>query len=402
MNLRDCVFSNDIASWIFEKAGEGTYLVGGYVRDCLIGRSSSDLDFAVNSDPASIARRTARRFRSTLIELEPGTCYRVVIKQNITLDFSRLKRDIITDLRQRDFTVNALAWSPRSGLVDPDSYLDDLRKGLIRTPETSNLTADPLRMLRAYRFSAQLGFRIDASTRAFIRNHADLIVNSAKERITYEILALMCSSNINYSISCAINDNVIHYILGTSRNKLLKNKKNLSIIEQIVEFLGNYRKYKRFLKSLQMPVNQQVTRFGLLRLYILSRDDPRNYRLLRFSKQNMRILRSLYIADQSSMNRLGMHKVCNLYMNSHDTITESVLLFMLNRKKRDTKYMEMAIKFRRLNDRPLLSGYEIANILGHENSRMIGLIKRELLRNRLLGKVRNRPQARQWILSNFT
>jgi tRNA nucleotidyltransferase/poly(A) polymerase len=383
-------------------AGKGTYLVGGYVRDCLTGRPSSDLDFAVPTDPEDLANRTARRFRGTVVELEPGLCYRVVVRRSIFIDFSRLRGRILNDLKRRDFTVNALAWSPESGLIAPQEYIDDLKHKKIRAIHTSNLTDDPIRMLRAYRFAAQIGIKIEASTRSFIRKNAGLIVYSAGERITEEMIKLICAEYYFNAISYAVFDNVLHYILGVYRRNLLSNIRHLPILENTIENLTRYPKYKRFLRTLDEFTNQNITRKGLLMLYFLIRKRPGNGFHLKLSNKNTGILNIMHHADSASQKRLSKGQVCDIFLQSQGAIPESALIMMMNKKKRDRKYMDLAIKFIRLVDNPVISGYGIAEMTGNEKKYLVGKIKRELLRERFLGNIRTKNQARRWILSNFT
>ncbi|NEQ55707.1 MAG: CCA tRNA nucleotidyltransferase, partial [Leptolyngbya sp. SIO3F4] len=100
------------------------------------------------------------------------------------------------DLQRRDFTINAIAYHPQSDrLIDPLNGIDDLRQQTLRMVSRENLAEDPLRLLRAYRQAAQLGFAIDNKTRRTIRELAPLLQNIAAERIRHELDALLSQPN---------------------------------------------------------------------------------------------------------------------------------------------------------------------------------------------------------------
>ncbi len=138
------------------------YLVGGYVRDWLQGRTSHDIDFAVAGDAVKLARRAADRMGGAFVLLDQERCTaRVVTRgedgQRLFIDFARLQGDdIIADLSKRDFTVNAIAVvvadteSPPQ-IIDPYDGQHDLRLGLVRAVSQTAFRDDPLRTLRAVR-----------------------------------------------------------------------------------------------------------------------------------------------------------------------------------------------------------------------------------------------------------
>lgn len=181
-----------------EERGERVYLVGGWLRDYLLERKSSDYDFAVGGEAISLAREVAFSLSSSFFILDPERdCARVALKEKdqlIWLDFSRLKGgNIEDDLRQRDITINALAvdLSSPEHIIDPTGGLEDLSAGRIRLVSEANLINDPLRSLRAFRLAAQLGFKIDPNSLALIHQHSFLITRSSEERLRDELLSLL-------------------------------------------------------------------------------------------------------------------------------------------------------------------------------------------------------------------
>ncbi len=177
------------------------WLVGGLLRDALLGRPLRDVDLAVQGDPAKAARLLAAALKSKVFPLDKkrGT-YRVVQTQkglSRVFDFSKLQgKSIEQDLQRRDFTVNALAlplerlFKPgdwRRDLLDLAEGQKDLKARRIRLTNPSVLKDDPLRLLRAFRFSAELGFSITPETLSAVEKSRALIRKSAAERVREEL-----------------------------------------------------------------------------------------------------------------------------------------------------------------------------------------------------------------------
>ena len=171
------------------------YLVGGAVRDALLGRKGTylDLDFVVPEKSVETAQKIANHHQAGFVVLdEARQIARVVFPQG-TLDFALQEGATLDkDLRRRDFTINAIAYNFRQQkAIDPLGGIQDLQQGIIRMVSSENLQDDPLRLLRAYRQAAQLGFEIDDSTRKQIRLLAPLIKNVAAERVQSEFNYLL-------------------------------------------------------------------------------------------------------------------------------------------------------------------------------------------------------------------
>ncbi len=181
------------------KKGEEVYLVGGAIRDLLLGRPlGKDLDFVVQGEGKELAAAVAEETGGHAFPLDEsfGT-WRVILKKGkkrTELDFSLLQgKDIYDDLRQRDFTINSIALNLEEifnretlDFIDPLSGVSDLRKRILRANSEESLRQDPLRMLRAFRFSSTLRFSVEDETLRMIQRNKDLILRSAWERIRNE------------------------------------------------------------------------------------------------------------------------------------------------------------------------------------------------------------------------
>lgn len=184
-------------SWPFtlDWLPDSAFLVGGSVRDALLGRHSDylDLDFVLPSGVVEIARTIARHHKAGFVLLDADReIARVVFPQG-TADFARqVGSTLEADLWRRDFTVNAIAYNPQlDRFVDPLQGCVDIEKRLIRMVSAENLAEDPLRLLRAYRQAAQLGFHLEPETQATIRSLARALRRIAAERVQSELNYLL-------------------------------------------------------------------------------------------------------------------------------------------------------------------------------------------------------------------
>ncbi|MGD9496835.1 MAG: CCA tRNA nucleotidyltransferase [Armatimonadota bacterium] len=176
--------------------GHAAYLVGGAVRDLLLGRPVSDWDVAGHG-MIELARRFAHAQHLRLVLLhEDFPTARVILHPRDPqgfVDLVELRAPTIEDdLRARDFTVNAIAWDVRGAdhLVDPTGGLADLQRGIVRSPSREVLVSDPLRALRAFRFAAELGFVIEPQTGGWLAELAPRVWEVAGERIGQELTRL--------------------------------------------------------------------------------------------------------------------------------------------------------------------------------------------------------------------
>ena len=166
------------------------WLVGGAVRDVLLGREVHDWDVVVERDAILLARATADRLNADVYVLEAELDMARVLVDNTMIDFARLRdTNLDLDLAGRDFTINAMAidLSQPERVIDRFNGQDDLEEGIIRAISETALTHDPVRMLRAVRQSASLAMAIDPQTAAWITSHASLIVHSPGERVRDEL-----------------------------------------------------------------------------------------------------------------------------------------------------------------------------------------------------------------------
>jgi tRNA nucleotidyltransferase/poly(A) polymerase len=171
--------------------GEEAWIVGGAVRDELLGRPLVDLDIACR-EPEAAARRYARRSEGAPFPLsERHGAWRVALSDERTVDFTPLPNGIHEDLATRDFTINAIARPLEGGEpLDPFGGLGDLDRKTLRAVAPGIFQEDPLRLLRAVRLEGELGFRLDAETQRLVQASAGLVTKPAGERILAELVRL--------------------------------------------------------------------------------------------------------------------------------------------------------------------------------------------------------------------
>ncbi|MGB9870932.1 MAG: CCA tRNA nucleotidyltransferase [Anaerolineae bacterium] len=195
----------NIVRQIASERGVRVWPVGGGVRDLLLGRPVHDWDFAVDRDALGLARAVADRLGGAFYPLdEERDTGRVVVRREgrrVELDFARLRGpDLEADLRDRDFTINAIAVGPEGELIDPTGGLTDLQARLVRAVGPHAFDQDPLRMLRAVRIVAELGLRLEVRTAQWIMERAGQLPRAAPERIRDEFVRLFNARSVAYHL----------------------------------------------------------------------------------------------------------------------------------------------------------------------------------------------------------
>ncbi len=195
----------------FEASGFEAYAVGGCVRDCLLGKTPHDWDLTTSALPNEI-KDIFKDYKTIDTGIKYGTVILVIDGKNIEIttfrsdgDYSdnrhpssvSFSKNLEDDLRRRDFTVNALAYSPSRGLVDVVGGSRDLKSRIIRCVGDANVRfkEDSLRILRALRFSATLGFSIDPDTIMAAFACRRLLFNISSERISAELNLMMMAND---------------------------------------------------------------------------------------------------------------------------------------------------------------------------------------------------------------
>ncbi|MEM7108629.1 MAG: HD domain-containing protein [Bacteroidota bacterium] len=235
MNYRSTLDANSIFAIVSEESdrlGLQTYVVGGWVRDMLIGRPSKDLDFVCIGSGISLANAVAKRVDTKLnVFKNYGTAMLRIHDWEVEFvgarkeSYRRNSRKPIVedgtledDQNRRDFTINAMGIGVTSAdygkLIDPFNGRADLKNNIIRTPLDPDITFsdDPLRMMRAIRFSSQLNFDIEAATYEGIIKNAARIEIVSKERITDELNKIILSPVPSYGFKLMFQSGLLERV----------------------------------------------------------------------------------------------------------------------------------------------------------------------------------------------
>lgn len=197
---------------VIQNAGFEAYVVGGCVRDAILGREPHDWDITTSAKPEEVKALFNRTIDTGI---EHGTVTVMIDKEGFEVttyridgeyEDSRHPKEVIftpslkEDLQRRDFTINAMAYNDTDGLVDIFGGMEDIKSGVIRCVGNAmeRFTEDALRIMRAIRFSAQLGYVIEENTKKAITALAPNLKNISVERIQVELLKLITSPHPDY------------------------------------------------------------------------------------------------------------------------------------------------------------------------------------------------------------
>lgn len=248
----------------FERAGRELALVGGPVRDAFLGRSTNDLDFTTDATPDEIlaivkpiaeAHWDIGRQFGTIGAKIAGETVEITTYRADSYDGESRKPEVVFgdslegDLTRRDFTVNSLALRlPRLELVDPSGGIEDLLAGVLRTPSApeQSFGDDPLRMMRAARFAAQLGFDVEEGTLSAMSALAPEIDRISAERVRDELSKLLSTRSpargIRLLVDTGLADRVLPEVpaLRLERDEHHRHKDvyehSLTVLEQAIDY----------------------------------------------------------------------------------------------------------------------------------------------------------------------
>ena len=209
MNIKDIIINNPVLSKLLkvsseEKFGE-IYLVGGFVRDHLLGLSSNDIDLAVQKNTNLFSLKVAKIFNARIISSQFNT-YKIK-NNNIKIDIAGFRKEsyycpgslpeisftnkIEDDLSRRDFSINSIASSLKNfnlgKIIDPLNGVQDIQNNILRINHTLSFSDDPTRIFRAIRYSNKYDIKIDNLTEKYIHKHKKFIKNLSGKRIVNEL-----------------------------------------------------------------------------------------------------------------------------------------------------------------------------------------------------------------------
>jgi tRNA nucleotidyltransferase (CCA-adding enzyme) len=389
-SLKRKILGDEYNAAIFKRQKGNAYLVGGYIRDLLRGVYSRDRDFIISKDRGSSVRDIKRKFGGKAIQFKKGNMIRIAVKKEITLDFSQMEGTLFEDLSKRDFTINAMAWSPEEGLIDFFHGVQDLNRLIVRSVAKENILADPLRMLRAYRFAAEIKGKIEIKTRNIVKMFSHHIKDISSERITLEMFHLLNSEHAARHLNLALSDGLLGIII------LLKNYELHSNIESITKsensiFTVLPQKIKVRLKKL---FSQNITYKGLLCLEMLikSSESPDNINtLLQLSNKIRKRIQLVHKA----LGTFSQKKpdLFNIFMLAQEASVDALII------SNKTELLREYYRFQKIWKGGLLSSEEIRELSGVDEGAELGKIILKVKREQFEGKIRTKAQAVKYLKS---
>jgi len=382
--LKKIILSDKYNAIIFEKGRrKNVYLVGGYVRDLLRGSHSRDRDYIISGNVISLVKEIKDRIGGTIVTFKKGGTTRIATKNGLTLDFSKPAGTLNEDLSKRDFTINAIAWSAHEGIIDLSDGIDDIQKKRVRVIKKENFIDDPLRMIRAYRFAAELNGYVEKGTRRLIKILNNNIKETSSERITLEIFQLL---NLNYSakhLKTALSDGLLKNIFFISSNKLDKNIKQISLFEKLT--LNEL--HPIFKVKLKEIISQNLTYKGFLCFALLVKDISKKKYMNKKVKFSKKIDKRLNLIQRGIGEKIIKGKSFDIYMKSGYATID--VLILKNRIDCLPDYK----RFIRIWNKGIMSSEDVMRYSGIKTGENIGSIIKEVKRAQYEGRVRSKDSG---------
>lgn len=382
--LKKIILSDKYNSLIFNRGRRrNVYLVGGYVRDLLRGCHSQDRDYIVIENIKSLVKEIKDRIGGTIVTFKKGGTTRIAMKNGLTFDFSKPLGSIEEDLSKRDFTINAIAWSPHKGIIDLFHGIDDIQNKKIRVIRKENIIDDPLRMIRAYRFAAEIEGYVEKGTRQLIKILNNNIKGTSSERITLEIFQLLNQNHSSKHLKTAISDGLLNNIFLTTSKVLAQNIKQISLFEKLtLNKLSSTFKVK-----LKEIISQNLTYKGFLCLALLVKDYRKDNYMNHNMKLSKKIIKRLTLIQSGIGKKIIKGKSFDIYMNSKDATIDILIL------KNRIDLLKDYKRFLGIWKKGILSSEDVIRYSGINSGENIGTIIKEVKRAQYEGRVRTKASG---------
>ena len=367
---------------------KGSFLVGGYIRDIIMGRMKKeiDIDIVVPSNAIFIGQKISNKFNGKFIILDKARKVVRIIFNQISIDIaSQISPTISEDLKSRDFSINSIAFLfDKKCLIDPVNGINDIQKSFLRTYSKINLKEDPLRILRCFRFVSDLNFKIDSNLENYLKQYKANLRLVAHERINSEIQRIVRGNNAIESILLIQKLNIFE----------LENF-NVDIISIDLKKI-NYQKLTQLEKQKFLPLfflSQILDDISLLKLKF-NKVEMLQIKLLR--KWNL-ILREKNISEINELERFQLH-------SELEDILPAFIFYLP-----ETLHLNWLKRWRDENDKlfhpsNLISGDVIKKYLKINDGPLLGKLLYYLSKELAFDRLNNLDvaiyKAKQWIEQN--
>lgn len=425
------------------------YLVGGYVRDKILGKDVKDIDVMVVGDAIEFAHKVAKHlnnakvvryenFGTAMIPLSDGKLEFVTAREEKYFPDSRKpivrKSSLEADLSRRDFTINAIAISINSEnfgkISDPFNGFEDIQNKIIRTPldPVKTFEDDPLRILRAIRFASTLGFVIEENTFNAISIMKDRLTIVSQERITEEFLKILSSKKPSVGLSLLHNTGVAKIIFpelsdmaGVDQREEFHHKDvlqhTLKVVDTLAEMSDNlWLRFAGLVHDIAKPKTKSFKEGVGWTFYgheeVGARMMKNIFRRMRLPMDRLSYVEKLtrlhlrpmaLVSDQvtdSAVRRLlfdagelidDLMLLCKADITSQNP--QKVMKFLQNYEIVIRKMKEVEEKDRLRNWQPPVKGDEIMRVCGLSPGKTVGILKKEIENAILNGLIPNEHDA---------
>lgn len=379
-------------------------MVGGAVRDALLGRRADylDLDFVLPNNAVQTARKLANHYKAGFVVLDAERQIARVVFKDATVDLAQQEGNSLeTDLRRRDFTINAIAYNPHTNqFIDPLQGIDDCRAKIIRMVSRSNLEDDPLRLLRAYRQAAQLGFKIAPETQSTIRELAPLLGKIAAERVQVELGYLLKSPQGAPWLTVAWQDDVLQAWLPDVTDYGLS---HIAAVDKAAVVLTET--WHQLGEELQALVSSKSPLISLAKLASLMSSVPEaaeeQLMRLKYSRAEIRVV----VTAIKHLPQLLSHTTSPVSLREQyfffldvGTVFPALAVLAVARGMAVDAVATLINRYLNPDDQvahptPLVTGNDLIKALRLSPSRQLGMLLTEIQIARIEGKISNSEQA---------
>lgn len=390
------------------------YLVGGSVRDLLLNRPTMDFDFTLESDAIQFAKMFADSISAPFFPLEeqPPTA-RVIVKTphlvqtQLSVDFAQFRAKTLNDdLRLRDLTINAMAIplesvmeSDHPEVIDPCNGIDDLEIRRLQFPSEQVVLDDPLRLLRIYRFAAQLDFQISQKSIGLVKKHQHLLPSVSKERIRDEFLKILNVDKATPYLQQILQLGLLTHVLPSIRQidtlwHPLENFEDNPIPETLCSYKDEINTY------LSEELGLSANRRSLIKLCLLLQRNLEDIeKLLRLSRKTVQFMKCLATGHKDLSDRELTKKQIINFLRTSATDWWGVLTFStamhpippetLN-KIVDTYYQHFLPI---LKQGKLITGQDLIQKFHLREGEKIGTLLKQIEERQFYGEIRTRAEA---------
>lgn len=448
MNLKDKlnhrIFQavSDVAS----REGKSSFVIGGFVRDLILKRSSKDIDFVVLGDGLEFAEKVAADLGIKKVSYYKNFGTAAFTCDDLAIEFVGARKEsyskdsrkpvvesgsLSDDQKRRDFTINALAISlAKSSLgevIDPFDGLEDLKNKIIRTPLDPDQTYsdDPLRMMRAIRFASQLGFRIEENSLTSISKNKERLKIISVERIMDEFNKIVLSEKPSKGISLLFDTKLLHEffpemvaLVGVETINGKSHKDNfyhtLEVLDNISTATDDlWLRWSAILHDIAKPKTKKFNQHvgwtfhgheelgarmvkGIFTRLKLPLDSKMKYveKLVRLHLRPIALVNGT--VTDSAIRRLlfeagddidDLMTLCNADITTKNEF--KMVKYRTNFQKVREKLKSVEEKDHVRNFQPPVSGEQIMDIFGLEPSKVVGILKNEIKEAILEGLIKN-------------